>query len=225
MIEQLIYKTKQKIIAKNLINLLVLLVPFSMLYIFQYGYSPSYIFIILLITTVSFIHNTLRYKNINTLDKTLKLNNSISTYYEYRNTNNPFLQSLRLKAQSALENTSLRILPKFETLSISLALSLFIITVYISHHNVDTSNVSTKNYRQDNSNTYLLKSNTSSNKGIKTRSNANSLVAKYINPGINLLKRGNETEQNNIPISPKNNISKNEKRFIESIAYESYYHR
>lgn len=224
MLEKLIYKIRCKIFVKNIINVALLFLPLITFSILQLGYSPIWIIPLLIIIMLYIIYNVQKYRDMKLIDKTLKLNNVVSTYYEYKDSNNPFVAKLTLKAQNELKSVNPTLFPKFETISIPLILSLFIISIYISRQKTDMSNSSTKNHPK-NSNINNNQSNQTINKNINRQNNTKKSIPQNTDSNINILKQNNGTERKNIPILIKNNISKDEKKIIESITYESYYGR
>ncbi len=224
MLEKLIFKIRQKLLIKNLINFILLLLPVITFSILQLGYSLTWIIPSIIIIILHITYNIKKYSNPTVIDKTLKLNNIVSTYHEYRYSSNPFIGNLTLKAEDELKNVDPSIFPMFETISISIMLSLFIISIYLSHQKTVNYNPNTINYQKNSDINTYRSSNSPVNKILNGQNSTHKhkSLPQYTDSNIQPFKQSNITKRKSIYIPIRNNISKEEKEIVKSITNESY---
>lgn len=222
-IEMFVLKISQRLIIKNIINLLLFLIPISIAVVL-FKFPSIFTVMLFLILLIACIYIIKKYKNTTIIDNTLNLNGLLSTYYKYKTCQNPFVSKLVSFAEEKLKSIKLSILPSYQLVGMSVILSLFIISLHISKEEQKLLTEEIKNpvYQPFSS----QPASTHKNKRKTSTSTTNIKNSVSENHGFSLTFPNNILKQKDKIFPPvKNNISKREKEFIESLTGENTLNR
>lgn len=222
MVENIIKKVRQKLYLKECILFFILSLP-VLVVIFL---VTKNLFVISQIIFVSLIlwyfYMTAYYRNPANFDRRLKLNNAFTTYFAYKNSDNPFTGRLKEEVENKLSKMDINILPDFDVWIIPITLSIFVFMVFLSRNReggyektvIDNRGGSAQDNIQYNA----------------PRSQEKAENKNYSLPLDSLIKlsqkKGGRTiPQKSIGFQIKNEISKKERKFINDFLNENSHNR